>query len=273
MAERLLAETLIAEPNPEQIAEAQSARERALQLARETHKHHPIGLLPATQSLLYVLIISLFAITFTLQPIRIPSGSMEPTLQVGDFLLMNKASVAKDGGWSPMPQTAIRRGDIVVFHDPVDDPSVHLVKRVIGMPGDRLHLRNGVVYINDIALKEPYAFYRQAAPDEYRDDFPTLNVLDSAVNSNWWIKLRGLVKSGDITIPPSSYFVLGDNRNNSEDSRYWGFVPRDSIVGKPVLIYFSFRPPGVEDFHESRSVEAHKLWDIVRWSRMFRVVR
>jgi len=273
MAEPPLGETLVAEPDAGQAATAEAARQSALKLAREMHKHQPIGVLPATQSLVYVLVVSLFAITFTVQPIRIPSGSMEPTLLIGDFLLMNKVSVAKNSGWSPLPQTAIHRGDIVVFHDPVDDPSVHLVKRVVGLPGERIHLRDGVVYVNDVALKEPYAVHRRAPADEYRDDFPTLNSVDSAVNSNWWIRLRGLIKDGDITVPPASYFVLGDNRNNSEDSRYWGFVPRDYIVGKPLLVYFSFRQPVVEDVHDGGAGETHRLWDIVRWSRTFRVVR
>jgi signal peptidase I len=252
---------------------AESARIRAQQLALQAHKHQPIGILPALQSLLFVLIVSLFAITFTLQPIRIPSGSMEPTLLVGDFLLMNKASAAMPGGWSAMPPTSIRRGDVIVFHDPVDDPSVHLVKRVIGLPGERIHLRDGVVYINDVAIREPYAVHRRAPADEYRDDFPTLASLDTAVNSNWWIRLRSLIKDGDITVPPASYFVLGDNRNNSEDSRYWGFVPRELIVGKPLMVYFSFRQPGTDDAPDPDDPDAgHSKWDIARWGRTFRVI-
>jgi signal peptidase I len=243
---------------------------------RSPHKHQPIGVLPAVQSLLFLLISSLFVMTFTMQPIRIPSASMEPTLLVGDFLLMNKEAAATNPSWL-MPQAGIERGDVIVFHDPVDDPSVHLVKRVVGLPGDRIHLRDGVVYVNGVALKEPYAVYRRSAEDVFRDDFPNLNTMSSEVNTNWWIRLRGLVHEGDITVPARSYFVMGDNRNNSEDSRYWGFVPRDYIVGKPLLIYFSFRQPGSDDPADAGLVpgppEAHGRWDIARWRRMFRVVR
>ena len=246
---------------------------------RRVVHHHP-GMLISLQSLVFVLVISLFAITFVVQPIRIPSGSMEPTLMIGDFLLMNKQAVAADatgpGAWL-LPPVAIRHGDIVVFHDTVEDPSVHLVKRVIGLPGDRIHLLDGVVYRNDVALTEPYAVHRRAPEDTFRDDFPNMNTMDGAVNTNWWIKLRGLVRNGEITVPADSYFVMGDNRNNSEDSRYWGFVPREAIVGKPFLVYFSFRQPGVGTARDAGLVpdpgrEPGKL-DIVRWGRVFEVVR
>ena len=245
--------------------------------------HHHAGVLGSAQSLLYVLVISLFAITFIVQPIRIPSGSMEPTLLVGDFLLMNKQAVAADrtgpGKWL-LPPVAIRHGDIVVFHDTVEDPSVHLVKRVIGLPGDRIHLLDGVVYRNDVALTEPYAVHRRAPEDTFRDDFPNMNTMDGAVNTNWWIRLRGMVRNGEITVPANSYFVMGDNRNNSEDSRYWGFVPREAIVGKPFLVYFSFRQPGMGTARDagliSESGEGYAgrgRWDIVRWGRVGQVVR
>ena len=128
------------------------------------------------QSLIYVLIISLGIITFTAQPIRIPSGSMEPTLLIGDFLILDKQDVAPDPFF--MPPSGIARGDMIVFHDPVDDPSVHLVKRVIGIPGDRIHLRDGVVYRNGQPLVEPYAVYHASPPNSFRDDFPNLQRMD-----------------------------------------------------------------------------------------------
>jgi signal peptidase I len=239
----------------------------------QQHSHHPAGVLPAIQSLLFVLVISLFIMTFTVQPIRIPSSSMEPTLLVGDFMLMDKQMVT-DNGAGLLPPASIERGDVIVFHDPVDDPNVHLVKRVIGIPGDKLHLRDGVVYRNGLALKESYAVYRQSAEDRYRDDFPDLNTMQTRVNPNWWIHLRNLVHDGEVTVPPDSYFVMGDNRNDSEDSRYWGFVPRAAIVGKPVLIYFSWRQPGSAD--DSRlpvHVDASSATSFARWDRTFRVVR
>ncbi len=282
MGEPLLKEEIAVEEAPAVVEKlppslpVERRRSPRVVVQTHTHKHQPIGVLPALQSLIYVLVISMFAMTFTLQPIRIPSGSMEPTLLVGDFLLMNKESVAKTGGWSPMAPGSIERGDVIVFHDPVDDPSVHLVKRVVGLPGEKLHMRNGVVYVNGVALKEPYAVHRRAPEDAFRDDFPSLNQMDSEVNSNWWIRLRGLVHEGDITVPAASYFVMGDNRNNSVDSRYWGFVPRDYIVGKPLMIYFSFRQPGSDEGEEAGlfpGAAAQGRWDWWRWGRMFRVVK
>ena len=264
--------SLIFQPEPVITHETVVIHEEIVVRQRVVARHHA-GVMQSVQSLLYVLVISLFAITFVVQPIRIPSGSMEPTLLVGDFLLMNKQAVAADargpGRWL-LPPVAIKHGDIVVFHDPVNDPSVHLVKRVIGVPGDRIHLQDGVVYRNDVALTEPYAVHRRAPEDNFRDNFPNMNEMDAEVNTNWWIRLRGMVRNGEITVPANSYFVMGDNRNNSEDSRYWGFVPRDAIVGKPFMVYFSFRQPGRDP---GPMVESRGQWDIVRWGRVFQVVR
>jgi signal peptidase I len=247
------------------------------------HPPLPVGILPAIQSLLYVLVVALFLIAFTVQPIRIPSASMEPTLLVGDFLLLDKQAVADDHG-ALLPPARIEHEDVIVFHDPVDDPSIHLVKRVIGLPGDRLHLRNGIVYRNGEPLDEQYAVRRPAGRDVFRDNFPLLANVDAAVNPDWWIRLRSLVHGGEVTVPPESYFVMGDNRNNSEDSRYWGFVPRSAIVGKPVLIYFSWKQAD-DDAEASGNegpihvvdrpfrLEDFRLGDFARWERTFRVVR
>jgi signal peptidase I len=217
------------------------------------------SLLQAFQSLLYILVVALFIMTFTAQPFRIPSASMEPTLLVGDFLLVNKEISA---GRFPALASAslIRRGDLIVFHYPVD-PSKDLVKRVVGLPGERLRLRDGRVFIDGTAFDEPYAFYRTAAADSYRDDFPRVDRADPAIDSRWWIQMHSLVSNGELTIPPGSYFVLGDNRNDSEDSRYWGLVPREAIVGKPFLIYLSLSEPGGPLFH------------FARWERTLRILR
>ncbi|ADW70209.1 signal peptidase I [Granulicella tundricola] len=251
---------------------------------QDHHHHHPVGTLPAIQSLLYVLVVALFLITFTVQPIRIPSGSMEPTLLVGDFLLLNKQSTASSDADLPfLPPTSLNRGDIVVFHDPVDDPSVHLVKRIIALPGDRLHLRNGIVFLNGHPLREPYAVHRPAPSDVFRDNFPLLTAMDTNVNPDWWIRLRTLIHGGEITVPPASYFVMGDNRNNSEDSRYWGFVPRADIVGKPFIIYFSWKQPDPNTDPDAdpdtrpadptaRSGLLTTLSHLARWDRTFQVV-
>jgi len=243
------------------------------------HRH---GLLQAFQSLLNVIVIALFIITFTVQPFRIPSESMEPTLLVGDFLLVNK-DIGLEGRPRVMaPTSTIRRGDLIVFHYPVDS-SLHLVKRVIGLPGDRIHLRDGRVYVDGYALPEPYAVFRPSAADSYRDDFPRLVSADPGVDSRWWIEMHSLVVNGELTVPPDDYFVLGDNRNNSEDSRYWGFVPRAAIVVKPFLIYFSLNDtnstPGqpaaaamAEDETGHRESRADALVDFARWDRTMSVI-
>ena len=242
----------------------------------EPLRHGPLA---ATQSILYIIVIAMFVITFIAQPFRIPSESMEPTLLVGDFLLVNKQVTALPSSFSPLPAGTIRRGQIIVFRYPVD-PSLHLVKRVIGLPGDRIHLRRGRVFVNDVSLVEPYAVYRSHQPDPYRDNFPRLQTADPDVDARWWIRMRSLVFSGELIVPPDSYFVLGDNRDNSEDSRYWGLVPRSSIVGQPVVVYFSLRErSGTAD--EDQEVTAttqptahpRSLSNIARWNRTLHLIR
>ena len=215
------------------------------------------SLLQAFQSLLYVLVVALFIMTFTAQPFRIPSASMEPTLLVGDFLLVDK-QLANFPALAPAGR--IRRGDLIVFHYPVD-PNKSLVKRVVGLPGERIRLRDGRVSIDGRALSESYAVYLPSAPDSYRDDFPRVDRADPAVDSRWWIQMHTLVANGELSIPPGNYFVLGDNRNDSEDSRYWGLVPREAIEGKPFLIYLSLSEPG------------GSLFNFARWERTLRIVR
>jgi signal peptidase I len=204
------------------------------------------GVLTTVKALLEITVCSLFLVTFVVQPFRIPSASMEPTLRVGDFLLVDKQSYGPTGVPRSfqgelsrlLPPAQVERGDLVVFHYPVDH-ALHLVKRVVGMPGDRLRLRGGHVLVNGLPLQEPYAFYSPSRPNGYRDDFPSLLEADPNVDLSWWIELRRTVRGGDVIVPPGEYFVLGDNRNDSEDSRYWGFVPRDAIVGRPLLVYFT----------------------------------
>lgn len=241
------------------------------------HHHHWHGVLESFQSLLTLIVIALFIITFTFQPFRIPSQSMEPTLLVGDFLLVNK-EVAHDF-WPIAPTYRIHRGDLIVFHYPVD-PSMHLVKRVIGLPGDRIRLHGGRAYINGQPLAEPYAYFEPAAADGYRDEFPRMNSADPNIDSRWWIQLRSLVSDGEITVPPDSFFVLGDNRNDSADSRYWGFVPRAAIVGKAFLIYFSVRTtdggPSDRRLQPDAAAEARSKvkpgTGFARWDRAMHVI-
>jgi len=247
--------------------------------------HQKAGVLPALQSLLHLIVIAIFIITFCAQPFRIPSESMESTLLVGDFLLVNKQATSPNAEefTGPLPAAAIHRGDIVVFHDPVD-ASLHLVKRVIGLPGDHLRLHSGRVFINGHPLSEPYAVYRASPPDNFRDNFPRLQSADPEIDSHWWIRMRSLIDNGELIIPIGNYFVMGDNRNDSEDSRYWGFVPREAIVGKPMLIYFSLQQHDTDDtsaltqeaLADQRRKPASKidsLVDFARWGRIFQVVR
>jgi signal peptidase I len=247
--------------------------------AAPVHRH---GLLQAFQSLINIVVVALFIMTFTVQPFRIPSSSMEPTLLVGDFLLVDK-QVGAEVPPHIFPSTnIIQRGDLIVFHYPVDS-SLHLVKRVIGLPGDRIRLRNGRTYINGNAITEPYAVYRAAVPDSYRDNFPLLTSADPGVDSRWWIEMPSFVSNGELTVPPDKFFVLGDNRNDSEDSRYWGFVPRSAIVGKPFLIYFSLNDassasgqtaaaamPG--NGSERHAGPAGSVVDFARWDRAMRII-
>lgn len=243
-----------------------SGQQRPLQHTATRH-----GSLPALQSLLYLITIAIFIITFVAQPFRIPSESMEPTLLVGDFLLVDKQAAAPASVLPILPPTPITRGEIVVFHYPVD-PSMHLVKRVIGLPGDHVRLHRGHVFVNGFELSEPYAVYRSRQPDPYRDNFPHLQTADPDVDSRWWIRMHSLIENGELTIPANSYFVLGDNRDNSDDSRYWGLVPRASVVGQPLVIYFSLRDSNVTSdsgLAAHRSI-ANAIVDLARWDRVFR---
>ncbi|HTW48005.1 MAG TPA: signal peptidase I [Acidobacteriaceae bacterium] len=238
------------------------------------------GVLEMARSLTSVVVVALFILTFIVQPFRIPSESMEHTLLVGDFLLVNKTSYAPAGIWDwVLPYHPIRRGDIVVFHFPLD-PTLHVVKRVIGLPGDHIHLENGQVFVNGVQIPEPYVTYEPAYADDFRDNFPTELYSDPGVSPQWWMEMRRDVQGDDLVVPAGDYFVLGDNRNFSSDSRYWGFVTRDHIVGRPFIIYFSLREPSLTDVADSpddrlgqKSSPLDRLETFARWDRFMRVVR
>jgi signal peptidase I len=202
--------------------------------------HHTAwNLLGHLQFALLALTIALFIITFVVQAFRIPSGSMENTLLIGDYLLVDKTRFAPPGVWNRLlPYRPIRRGDIIVFRYPVD-PAQHFVKRVIGLPGDRIRLWHSRVYINGRVLNEPYVVFKEHFPDEFRDNFPRGNGFNENVSVDWAKRLHTLVEDGELIVPHGQYFALGDNRDQSLDSRYWGFVPRENIIGRPMLIYFS----------------------------------
>jgi len=231
------------------------------------------------QSLLSIIVIVLFVITFIVQAFQIPSESMERTLLVGDYLLVDKVHFGERGitGWL-MPYSDLKRGDIVVFHYPVD-PSQHFVKRIVGVPGDHIRLRDKVVYVNDEAVPEKYAIHVPGDENLYRDNFPSGIDLTGQVDPKWRTELRRRMQDGELLVPADEYFVMGDNRDHSLDSRYWGFVPRANIVGRPLLIYLSLREGQntAENGDNGKLVHSGRLlahlWQFARWDRMFHLVR
>jgi len=245
---------------------------------RQMRLHTPT-LPEALGSFLRTVVVALFLLTFILQPLLIPSESMEQTLLVGDFLLFNKQIYAPALGPEArlMPYRQVKRGDIVVFRH--SDPPL-LVKRVVGLPGDRLRIQNGRVLIDGVPLAEPYATFEPAAPDSVRDNFPAKNYTDPQVDPDWWRQMQSLTHNGELVIPAGEYFVLGDNRNHSRDSRYWGFVPRQAIIARPLVIYFSvYRPSSTDpqlaadDRLGQDSKLSSRLKGFARWRRIFRAVR
>ncbi|HXY02306.1 MAG TPA: signal peptidase I [Terriglobales bacterium] len=236
--------------------------------------------LASLQSLLTTVVIAIFVITFVVQAFQIPSESMENTLLIGDYLLVNKLRYGGGSIWDRIvPYRPVKRGDIIVFHYPVH-PSEHFVKRVVGVPGDRIHMYKSVLYVNSIALNEPYVRHVSPVHDAFRDDFPRLAMPVPDVTSKWWMQMHKLVEDGQLIVPEDCYFALGDNRDESLDSRYWGFVPRENIIGTPLLIYWSVKnvsddtsgteTPGDKLFHFAYAMT--HLFQITRWDRTFRLV-
>ncbi len=203
---------------------------------------------------------------------------MEDTLLVGDYLLVDKLCYGH--GLSPVvPYRKIQRGDIIVFRYPVN-PTQHFVKRVIGVPGDHVRLIHRQVFVNGVPLHENYVRHSRAMPDIFRDDFPRLDLPVAGLEGSWWLQMRKLVEDGQLIVPEGSYFVMGDNRDDSLDSRYWGFVPRVNVIGRPLLIYWSMKTP--EEDPMATSTAGDKLYhfayalthifQITRWDRTFRRV-
>jgi signal peptidase I len=236
--------------------------------------------LDSLQSLATTVVIAVFVITFLVQAFQIPSESMENTLLIGDYLLVDKFSFGNSGAWtSVLPYQKIRHGDIIVFKWPVH-PEQHFVKRVIGVPGDRVHLVNGKVFVNGTPVSEDYAVHKLLNHDSFRDDFPSRRSTSPNVTSSWWAEIPLLTRQKDLMVPEGQYFVLGDNRDESLDSRYWGLVPRENIVGKPLIIYFSLRQIEDDPFAlpADDKIErfAYRIWHLpamARWDRMMQIVK
>ena len=235
------------------------------------------------ESLLVTVILALFGTTFVVQAFKIPSQSMEPTLLVGDHLLVNKFIFGGRDSWYEklLPYRSVRRGDIIVFKFPFQDHP-HYVKRVIGVPGDRIKIVDQQVYRNGQKLIEPYAVHDSAAPyDAFLFNFPPPGHDDitSSMQPEWADQIFKYVQNGEIVVPPGNYFAMGDNRDHSWDSRYWGFVSREAIMGGPVVIYWSVQSS--EEEYSERSFGGgmvsilRTLIEIptrTRWNRMLRTV-
>jgi signal peptidase I len=246
----------------------------------------------ALASILSVLVIGLFILYFLVQNYEIPSGSMEKTLLVGDHLLVDRITLAPPTKWMPLihyrePQ----RNDIVVFIKPVPDPDAEgnpqyiiLVKRLIGVPGDHIHLRDGIVILNGVAQNLPKDGDNSPNPlnmadQEFLDEFPSISPGEAPsglATEAWAVDFHHHFDNGDLVVPPGHYFMMGDNRHNSLDSRYWGFVPRENIVGRPLFNYWSFVTP--EDQYNQSGIGNSVAWmghvalhffNETRWSRTF----
>ena len=218
------------------------------------------------ESIVIAVILALFIRTFVVQAFKIPTGSMGNNLLVGDHLLVNKFIFAPTESrieQALLPIQPIRRGDVVVFKYP-SEPDRDFIKRVIGLPGETLELKHKKIYINGSPIDEPYVHFLFPAEGGPGDE----GGFD--VRRNY----------GPVTVPPDKYFMMGDNRDNSQDSRYWGFLPRENIKGKALVIYWSYEA-GREDYQEEGagatvkglvSVFAH-FFTRTRWDRMLHQIR
>ena len=238
------------------------------------------GGMTGLQSLATTIVIAVFVITFVVQAFQIPSESMEKTLLIGDYLLVDKAHYGHSRFWGwLLPYHSIQRQDIIVFRYPVN-PRQHFVKRVVAVPGDRVRLINKHVYVNGIRQDDEYATFNWAQRDKFRDNFPDGGFYADKISARWFLQAQKLLEDNELIVPEGSFFVLGDNRDDSYDSRYWGFVPAENVVGRPLLIYFSMdrdSPVLAGGLPSDRlSSLAHNVTNLVeslRWRRMLRTVQ
>jgi signal peptidase I len=239
------------------------------------------------ESLVVTVILAIFGTTFVVQAFKIPTGSMKNTLLIGDHLLVNKFAFAYPEGPLArfLPYRKIHHDDVVVFKFPGDsddaqEPGEHFVKRVVGLPGDRIRVVNRKVFVNGEALSEP--FVRNTDPGEVRpgDDFPPVAWGEmQGATATWRAEFQNYVKNGQIVVPPNEYFVMGDNREESWDSRFWGFVPRKVISGRPLIIYWSYETPRGQYEQTSVGDRVQQMADMIvhffsktRWRRTFKLI-
>jgi signal peptidase I len=222
---------------------------------------HKSTLREYTESIVIAVILALFVRTWIVQAFKIPTGSMENNLLIGDHLLVNKfifGPTASSIERTLLPVRDIRRGDVIVFKYP-DEPDRDFIKRVIGLPGETLELRSKKVYIDGQPLDEPYVHFLEPASD-YQE------------TTSFDVRER----YGPVRVPEGQYFVMGDNRDNSQDSRYWGFLPRHYVKGRALMIYWSYES-GREDYlDEGAGATAKRMFSVVthfftktRWERLF----
>lgn len=218
-----------------------------------------------TRSIFVAFVLFLLIRTFAVEAFKIPTGSMENTLRVGDFLLVNKAVYGAEVPGVDLRLPAFdepERGDVIVFNPP-HDPTKNYVKRVVGVPGDVLEMRDKVLYLNGNPQHEAYARYVDGLGDRIHPNmrWQRRYLISTLVASEEYRPSRDTW--GPISVPEDRYFVLGDNRDNSEDSRYWGFVSREAIRGRPWVVYYSFDPRG----------DGVAAWlRNARWNRIGRVI-
>jgi signal peptidase I len=234
------------------------------------------------ESLIVTILLALFGTTFIVQAFKIPSQSMEPTLLVGDHLLVNKFVFGGSGAWYEklLPYRAVHRGDIVVFKYPFEDHP-HFVKRVIGVPGDHIRIINNQVYVNGKCLAEPYVVHDPAAEDPFVDNFPPTDAsaAEIGLRQEWAAEIMNHVEAGELVVPADHFFMMGDNRDRSLDSRYWGFVDRAAIIGRPIVVYWSVQATS-DDYSNRTLVGTFRgigetlihLPSRTRWHRMLREV-
>jgi signal peptidase I len=271
-------------PPPQTPSEAQPVPAPAEERVEETPYE-------AVASICSVLVVGLFMLTFLGQNYVIPSGSMQDTLLVGDHLLVDRITLAPPARWMPLVRyREPRRGDIVVFIKPVTDDVdgrpeyLTLVKRLVGVPGDRIHLRNGIVILNGVAQSQPYAQPTTLENHaDFLDEFPSVPPDPEPGNlipESWAVDFPNRIEDGDLVVPPGKYFMMGDNRHNSADSRFWGFVPRENIVGRPLFNYWSFKSS--EEQLEQTGIGNNLAWmghvalhffSDTRWKRTLHPVR
>ena len=244
--------------------------------------------LESLSSICTVLAVGLFLMTFVFQNYVIPSGSMEKTLLVGDHVFVDRITLAPIAKWAPFVHYRdVQRGDIIVFMKPnAETPDLVLVKRAIGIPGDRIHLEHGVVYLNGQAQNEPYAALPTNDGDpesmyqQSRDDFPRYGVPPGSTEL-WAQDEPAHIDGQDIVVPQGKVFAMGDNREHSLDGRFWGFVPRENIMGRPLFNYWSFEATADEMTPDASfgsrvgsflSTAIH-FFDKTRWTRTLHLIK